>query len=339
MVTLEIAKERLFKTHEDKIEVLEYRNVSSHARFKCNICNNIWEANANSVCRGNGCPECKRAKAGRSQRFSYADVKKHIEENGCHLVSNEYANSKINLEIRFECGHIGNMSFECFQRGQRCVCNARERQYETIEKKTRENFLKEIGMRGFKFVSFENDWASWDSKVTIECNKGHVETRKIRSLMRRKNCGTCTKIKISLETRGKGGSNWQGGITELRPFLQKQIVDWKKSSTKNCNYKCVISGNRFDVVHHLHSFNAIIKEAINNLGFETYETIGEYNEEDLFDLADEVVVLHEFYGNGVCLRKDIHLEFHRIYLCGNNTPEQFEDFKQKIAAGEIKTKQ
>jgi len=46
--------------------------------------------------------------------------------------------------------------------------------------------------------------------------------------------------------------------------------------------------------------------------------------------------VHSKYPLGVCVRKDIHVLFHRIYGSGGNTPEQWESFVKDYKQGKYK---
>ena len=127
---------------------------------------------------------------------------------------------------------------------------------------------------------------------------------------------------------------WNGGNTEIRKYLHIKMIDWKKSSMKSCNYKCVITGDCFDDIHHLYGFDQILAETLEITGLEP-KTIGEYTQEELDYLVSICSDLHKKYGNGVCLRGDIHSLFHHEYLYGQNTPQQFLEFKQRYLAGEF----
>jgi hypothetical protein len=59
------------------------------------------------------------------------------------------------------------------------------------------------------------------------------------------------------------------------------------------------------------------------------KTIGDYSEEERILIYDMLNKLHIKYGLGVCLSKLVHKVFHDSYGYYNNTPEQFEEFKQR----------
>lgn len=80
--------------------------------------------------------------------------------------------------------------------------------------------------------------------------------------------------------------------------------EWIKNVLIKDNYTCQITGQRGGKLsaHHLYSWDK--------------------HPEKRFDI-----------NNGVTILKSLHKEFHDIYGRGNNTPEQFEDYKrQKVLA-------
>ena len=68
----------------------------------------------------------------------------------------------------------------------------------------------------------------------------------------------------------------------------------------------------------------IQQEGIDIGNFEI-DTIQQCERKQLFQ---KFKILQEKYPLGVCLTKDIHLEFHSQYGYGNNTPDQFLEFVQ-----------
>lgn len=129
--------------------------------------------------------------------------------------------------------------------------------------------------------------------------------------------------------------NWHGGVSALTNHLRDKINDWKRDSMKACNYKCIITGKRMDVVHHLYGFNYILHECLDILGLDLYSNISKYTEKELEIIENKCDELHKKYGLGVCLTKETHDLFHSLYGRGNNTLEQFKEFKKRYNDGEF----
>lgn len=334
-VTKEMAIDRVYNKHGNKIILLEYKSTKEYAKFHCNICGNEWSVVANSVWGGNGCLNCYKNSKSEKSRFSYDYVKNFIESKNCELISENYINSHTLLSIKFECGHIHEMNLYSFKVGHRCPCDYIDRFRKTISEKTKSKILKSIEESDFKLLSYEGQIFSWDTTITYQCPVGHIETKDVRSWMRRKNCSECTKIKVRENQMGSNGSNWQGGLTEFRKYMKSSFKEWKKESAKNCNYKSVISNKRFNVIHHLYSLDLIIREALNFHNVEEKEYISDYPEEILLSIVDKVRKLHYNYPFGACLTNKEHKVFHNTYGYGKNTPDQFEEFINKIKNKEI----
>lgn len=98
-------------------------------------------------------------------------------------------------------------------------------------------------------------------------------------------------------------------ISNLNRKFRSSITKWKKNTEIKHNYKCLITGSDKYDIHHLIPYNKIIKDALNNLNLTPNETDG-YK---LQKLRDEIVRLHDVYGEGVCIRPDLHQLFHSIY--------------------------
>nr|DAE79309.1 MAG TPA: CCAAT/enhancer-binding protein beta [Caudoviricetes sp.] len=115
---------------------------------------------------------------------------------------------------------------------------------------------------------------------------------------------------------------------DLAEYVRRNNLKWKKASMKNCHYKCVLSGERFDDIHHIHSLNLILDETLNLLKLEIKEDINDYSAIEMKNILETFRDIQNKYPLGVCLTKEIHQQFHNIFGYGNNTQDQWNKFIQ-----------
>lgn len=113
---------------------------------------------------------------------------------------------------------------------------------------------------------------------------------------------------------------------DLSEYVRRNNSEWKKESMKKCNYKCVLSGKRFDDIHHIYGLNLILNETLEILNMVLKNDINDYSQKELKDILNTFRKIQNKYPLGVCLTKDIHKKFHNIYGYGNNTKEQWDKF-------------
>jgi ketopantoate reductase len=92
-----------------------YKNTASKLKFKCNVCDNIWETCFGSIIYHNTwCPYCSQ-----KTRKTTEEVKHAIEKEGYELLS-EYVNNCTKMELKCPKGHKYTATWAKFQSGQRC---------------------------------------------------------------------------------------------------------------------------------------------------------------------------------------------------------------------------
>lgn len=99
----------------------------------------------------------------------------------------------------------------------------------------------------------------------------------------------------------------------LEKFLRGQITNWKNESMYKCNYRCVLTSSKNFQIHHLYSFNKIVKKYISQNNIIIKDNFYDYTNEELSNIAHNFILFHSQYPLGVCVDKKIHKLFHSIY--------------------------
>lgn len=129
---------------------------------------------------------------------------------------------------------------------------------------------------------------------------------------------------------GKDNGRWNGGNSELVSRLRARLKPWKIDSMEACGYKCVITGERFDVIHHIVPFYDILAEVFDELGIDMRNKIGDYSEEEFELIVEKMLEVHYRYPLGACLKREYHLEFHDIYGYIGATEDNFKEYLDLI---------
>ena len=322
--------------HDCELLSTEYINLRTPLEFKCNICgNNFFKDFGHIKQRKNfKCQTCSRRS---SNSFTIEKVRDYIEKNDkhklCTLLSTTYVNNSTPLE--FKCNKCGEIFFRDYQhltRGEgrfQCLkCGIHQGASKNVYT---EDFVKNAILKtGYQMIG---EYKNAATPFKVRCEKGH-EFMLIFSyyLNGHSGCKKCANEAL----KGENHWNWKGGASEIIDYLRKSLKDWKKEVMQRDNYACVLSGQKQDfVIHHLKGFNTIVEEASINVGVPVLKKFNEYeNLTDVEKLKAEVLRLHTA-DLGITLNKDIHILFHRLYGKGNNTPEQFNEFKEKYLNKEL----
>lgn len=251
------------------------------------------------------------------RRLSYETVKAKFNDRGYELISTEYVNSGTKLDYLCKVHGKQSISYDNLRGGYECPECAGN------IKHTYEFIKDEFSKLGYKLVSTEYNGAH--EKLDYLCKTHGIQSISYANLSQGKRCMQCYLD----NNTGENSGNWRGGITDVQRYLRQYISPWKADTIKEHQGLCIITGNESDVVHHIYGFNMIIKEVFESTGLPVKETVAEYSDYELDLLSTKCLQLHYKHGLGACLTKDMHFLFHETYGYGNNTPEQFSEFKEK----------
>ena len=132
---------------------------------------------------------------------------------------------------------------------------------------------------------------------------------------------------------GEKNGRWRGGILTIAQELRSETKEWQQESMKFCGYNCVITGGGFDNIHHTAEFNKIIDEVYENTKLDIRPQVKDYSLDEMNILRDETKRLHNVYGFGACMNKDVHKLFHDSYGYINSKPEDFITFILDVKDG------
>lgn len=185
------------------------------------------------------------------------------------------------------------------------------------------NHLKKLGLEGggpgYKYTESDYKFIEENYMTMTDSEMGeilHREAQSIKELRR----------KLKLYRRDP---DEETNYSTLNRFFARQSNTWRRLSINKCgNGACFLTGDEAEDVHHLYSRNLIIRDTLLALRLK---------DEDIIDinscsknlknaLLKEYRLQEQKHPFGIYLSQDVHCKFHRIYGCGDNTPEQFIEF-------------
>lgn len=335
-LSLDEVKKRL-KSINENIEILgEFkREVGKSKRlyrfFKCRClkCKKEFDVRSDSLIKRNsGCQTCSNRKKNLNKTFNLDIIKKKMKSinDTIEIIGGEYINRESKLICRCKIHeNIWETEWSRLSEGQGCkFCG-----YETMGKKQSmkfDEFEKKVYSINKNIYIYKETYVKVSSKVKCKCLiDGNVFETLGSSLIKGVGCKEC----FIRNNSGENNYNWKGGISPLHEYLRYKITKWKIDSFKKYNYKCDITKiNNSLIVHHLYNFSDILKETMDSLNIPIYNRINQYTNKELKIIEDKCLELHYKYGLGVCLCKEEHKLFHKLYGDKNNTKEEYENFKK-----------
>jgi hypothetical protein len=295
----------------------------------------ILEISWGNFNKGKGCKYCGHQRTSALKTKKFKDICSLASSKGYGILTLEqdYKNAKQMLTLNCRIHGEFKIKYNNLQQGQGCrICG-----YESMAEKRRKDFNEIFDFtekRGYKLLIKSDEYKNSYQKLILNCTVHGEFSMTWASLYNGSSCPHCVKI----NSRGENHHNWKGGDSEVKNFLRDKIRLWKRDSMKNCNYKCIITGSKFQEIHHLYPFNKIVDITFLETNITRKSTIGEYTQNELHLLEEKCIEIHARYPLGVCLRKDIHKLFHSIYGIYDNTPEQFYEFKSRYYNDEFNFK-
>lgn len=325
------------KEFEDRgYQLLEKEFVDTYKtlRFKCpNHPNHETRIALRKLRDGAGCKLCGIENSKKKKTTSFAEVKRKFNKCGYVLLATEYKDH--NEKLKFICpkhpDKENSIEYKNLKRGRGCKWCGWERVSESRSlRKDIKEVKKEFSERQYELL--ERRFVNGSRKMKYRCLKHPNQTLSMtyNNFVGGQGCPYCWDER----RRGSTSAAWMGGVTTLNNYLREKLSDWKFESLKNYNFRCAIKGTKRNLqVHHPKPFTLIRDEAIEKLGFVVKPEVGDYTEEELKRITDEVLREHEKIP-GVPLEKEVHKLFHRIYGYETTFKDLYE-FRERYLSREF----
>ncbi len=304
---------------KENYELLETNYKNNHSKLKY-ICGNHLESGIKKITwndfnSGKRCAECSKETYVSKRKLDFNFIKQEFAKKNYEILSETYINANTNLihKCQLHPDNEQDITWANFNQGNGCY-------YCAIQSSANKRRLSDEEVNKLflsKGYTMLDKYINSNIPINYICKEhlDKIQHISYSNLYQGKGCRYCYEDKRRNE------------LTALAAYLRRRINDWKTKSMQLCNYRCVITGERFNVVHHLYPFHKILEECIIETGIEIKKYIKDYTEEELLILLNKCVELHFKYPLGVCLTKELHYQFHSLYgyEC---TPQQFYKFKE-----------
>lgn len=334
-------KKRMIESNKDKS--LFYEGTKKCIKCGRDLPNNKLFFPIDLACKSglrNKCRECDP----KNGRFLEEDYKVHEKwsEEEIELLKSVY-NHYTGLEI-IDRNFFPGRTLRAIE----CEAGVLGIAFKTEETKQRGyNHQSELVSEMFKGRDLGQEWRDKISATKKEYYKTHPGTR----LGHKNSKETRKKISAAKIAAGKwkGEDNprhknplngelngrWQGGITDTYRELRSDTKDWQNESMEFCNYKCVITGGEFDNIHHTEPFKNIVEKSFEITKIDKKVSVLDYENNEFETLRLMLKELHNLYGFGACICKDVHKLFHDLYGYTKFNGFDFLDFIYRIDFGEF----
>lgn len=304
------------KLNNSKYELLSTEYISAGKNkllWRCPI-HGEFEMSWNNLMSGQGCHECFKI-----DKPTIEEVKSEFIKRGYIPLFNKYKNNKENLLAKTEDGYKFIITLYSLKNTEnRCIFH-KSNPY-TIENI---KIWLETNKSPYKLISTEYK----NNCTNLIWNCPMHGNFKMTWAGIRSGC-SCQKCICELRS-GENNHKWKGGITPLHNYLRTHMSKWKTETLKKYNSKCDITGNDENIIiHHLYGFDQLLQKTMEELNLPIHDEINKYTDIELKSIEDKCLEMHWKYGLGVCLSIDEHKKFHSMFGYGNNTPEQFEEYKE-----------
>lgn len=293
-----------------KLTVIEMVGLNKHKRAlwlcKCD-CGNDCVVTSQELVKGDtkSCGCLNKEAVSRANKKDIANKRFGklvvIQEDG------KDSRGNIKWECKCDCGNIVTVSGALLRSGHTRSCGC-------LKKDSLETLWSDEGFKS-KMKQLRTDmnnemWSDDETKVKLKnAIKDSWENNERREVASQRMKEQWLDEQFRKSNSGKNHIRYNENLTEEDRKRKRNIQGydtWKRSVKKEANYICDCcgyKGNENDghmVAHHLEGFNQ--------------------NKE-----------LRTTVSNGVCLCKECHKDFHKLYGKGNNTKEQYIEFKKLIA--------
>jgi hypothetical protein len=275
------------------------------------------------------CSICANVNRSLNQRTPFKEIKQFVESCGATLLSNEdeYVNGKSKMRLLCKVGHEFKSAINSIKITN---CGCPECKRTTIGNKLRTdgNIVLQCFIDKGLTPQFNSDfYINAQQKLPYIC-KNHLDEgiKYTTYTTLQVSVFSCKRCYLEHNQR-ENHWNWQGGVSSLTDYLRIRLNDWKYESLKKYDFKCAISDvHTKDLeVHHLYNFSDIVRETIQLLNL-PIQDIGLYSKDELNSIESTFHEIHDKYGLGIPLTKEIHTLYHQIYGFNNNTIEEFNEF-------------